>query len=388
MISPNDTSLSAQIDTFLQKPETDRTSEERKEILESLGVKHPAKFLHSVWSTQWEAGIDRLLNPKSLYFRPLARSDFHFKWARGSFNALPQAVKAKVFRMKVQPNGVFEALKSLFAKVGIRVDSLEIKNIELVDKIHSEAAVTVLINGALERTFEISHFNLAGEEIFSRIAERSHIKKEPAHIYTTPQNVKVAFETRLGKENLLSERWDTTFFLEYRNAILKEVAEQDAVGDALGTIGRDVHYNLTETGQVYSFHHREIFHPVSDMTPGFFEPIYIFLSRKIGHSESGASMNQTRPDRNPPFPPFEKGGYRGDLEELYQVYRSSYLDKNRQLRELWTELQKDLFEMGALIQEYFREDVDVKKVIGEVESRLFLNTADWLDGIYAIFAEE
>jgi hypothetical protein len=370
MISPNDTSLSTQIDTFLQKPETDRTSEERKEILESLGVKHPAKFLHSVWSTQWEVGIDRLLNPKSLYFRPLERSDFHFKWARGSFNALPQAVKAKVFLMKVQPNGVFEALKALFANVGIRVDSLEIKNVELVDKIHSEAAVTVLINEALERTFEISHFNLAGEEIFSRIAERSHIKKEPAHIYTTPQNVKVAFETRLGQDNLLSERWNSRFFLAYRDAILREVAEQDAIGDSLGTIGRDVHYNLTETGQVYSFHHRELFHPVSDMTPGFFEPIYIFLSRKIGHSESEDSMNQTC------------------LEELYQVYRISYLDKNQQLRGLWTELQKDLFEMGALIQEYFREDVDVKKVIGEVESRLFLNTADWLDRIYAIFAEE
>lgn len=359
--------LRDKIETFLQKPAKKRTTEERKEILEAFGVKQPEKFLHSVWSTQWEAGIDSLLNPESLYFRPLDRSDINFKWAKGSFNALPPEVKAKIFLLKMKPNAGFEAIKTLLAKVNIQIESLEIKNVDILDKIHSEAAVKVVINGELERTFEISHFNLAGEEIFSKVAELSEIRKEPVHIYTTPQKIKVAFETRLGVDNLLSERWDSKFFFEYKEKILKEVAEQDAVGDALGTIARDVHYNLTESGEVYSFHHRELFHPLGAISLGFFEPIYLFIRERIGQNESQID--------------------RDFLYTLYQVYRKSYLNKNQQLRKLWSILESVLLKMEDLIQEYFRENVDVKKVISEVKTRVFQDVDHWLDKIYEMYTE-
>ena len=359
--------LRTQIETFLQKPETDRTSAMRAEILKSLGVRHPDKFIHSVWSTQWESGIDRLLDPHSLYFRPLDRADFHFKWAQGSFNTLHPEVKSKLFLVKMESNNVLEAVKALFAKIDCTVDALEIKNVEILDKIHSEVAVTVLINGKLEYTFEISHFNLASEEIFSKVAELTQIRTESIHIYTTPQNVKVAFETRLGQDNLISERWDARFFMKYRQPILKEIAAQDAVGDALGTIGRDVHYNLTEHGQVYSFHHRELFHPLSDMSIGFFEPIYIFLGQKVKPDESEGNYNFS--------------------EELYAAYRSAYLDRNEQLRNLWPELRGELFEVADLIEEYFSEEVNVRKVIAEVGNRIFINAEDWLDQIHSIFTE-
>jgi len=353
---------------FLSLPERERPEKERVALLKALGVKHPEKFLHSVWSTQWPVGIDRVLNPRSLELRPLERSDFHFKWALGSFNALPPDVRARVFSLKIEPNGLDDAIRKLFAKVGLRVASYRVLSVEVVDKIHTEAAVTLEINGEVIRTFEISHFALAGEQIFTAIAELTGVKTEPVYIYTTPQGVKVALETHLGKENLQSERLGPDYFLEHWQTILTDVAQQDALGDALGTICRDVHYNVTETGDVLTRHHRELFHELSEYTYGFFEPIYVFLNAKLPPEFTLARGNR--------------------VEALYQKYRERYLAKNEEIRTQWPQMRSLLESMGGLIIEYFGKPVNVAEIIQGVERRLFQDKDPWLEEIYRTFTEE
>jgi hypothetical protein len=337
-------------------------------ILRALGIKHPVHFLNAVWSSQWENAIDRLLNPHSLYVRPLELSDYHFKWALGAFNTLPQDVRARMFMLKIQPNGLDAPLKALFRRIGVVLEQYDVIDMQAVDKIHSEAVVTLRTLNNLTFSFELSHFALASEEIFVPIAELFTIPVEPIVVFTTPHGEKVGLELSRGEERLLSEHLTIEFFEAQWERIVQQVAEHDAFGDALGTINRDVHYCINSQNQVLSFHHRELFHEFSEYHYGFFEPVYLFVNRKLPQGFLGTERER--------------------LALLYRVYKEAYMQKNNKIRSRWNELEAVLRNAEALLQEYFGGKGSVDTVVIAVKARLFQNVEQWLDGIYIAFCQE
>jgi hypothetical protein len=357
--------LRQRIRDFLSLPPRERSEEERIELLRLLGVPHPEHFVQAVWSSTWLLGIDRLLDPDSLYFRPLEYSDFHFKWARGAFNHLPPEVKTRFFSLKIEPTGFEPALRTLCAKLGIEVQRYTLLDVEVADKIHAECALTVLLNDQVVRIIEISHFKLAGEEIFAALAELTNVKIEPVHIYTTPQGTKVALETRISKHPLYSEELEEPFYLENWHTLLRSGAQQDALGDAIGSIARDVHYRVTEAGEVVTTHHRELFHDLSGYTFGFTEPIYHFLDTRL--PETFRVSSQPR------------------LTYLFNQYQEAYLQKNRELRDQWQEIEALLWKMEPLIREYLGPEADVEAAIQGVKSRIFRDPRKWLNEVFAVF---
>ncbi len=364
----SDDELRDRIRAFLRVPAGQRREDERIEILSQLGVPHPEHFVHAVWSSNWPRGIDRLLDPDSLYFRPLEYGDFHFKWARGAFNHLPPAVKTRIFALKIEPTQFEAALRALCAKLGIEVRRYSLLDVNIADKIHSECSLTVLLNDQLVRTIEISHFKLAGEEIFAALAELTGVKIEPVHIYTTPQGTKVALETRISKHFLYSEELDESFYLENWHLLIRSAAQQDALGDAVGSIARDVHYRVTEGGEVVTTHHRELFHDLSGYTFGFTEPIYHFLDAKLPASLSLSSQPR--------------------LMYLFKQYRDAYAQKNSELRRMWDEIHALLNRMRPQIEEYLGAGSNVEAAIQGVRQRLFRDVDEWLNAILAVFLSE
>lgn len=363
-----DEELRERIRTYLRLPARERPESERIELLTLVGVPHPEHFLHAVWSSNWPFGIDRLLDPDSLYFRPLEYGDFHFKWARGAFNHLPAEVKTRIFSLKLEPTGFTSALRGLCNKLGIDVQRFSILDVEVVDKVHSECAVTILLNDQLVRTVELSHFKLAGEEIFAALAELTEVPIEPVFIYTTPRGEKVALETRVSKYPLYSEELDDTFYLENWHTLVRSGAHQDALGDAIGSIARDVHYRVTENGEVITTHHRELFHDLSGYTFGFTQPIYHFLHTKL--------------------PPTFRVSSQPRLSCLFKHYRDAYLQKNSQLREQWPGIEAQLGGMETQIREYLGPEADVEAAIQGVKERVFRDVDAWLNAIFAVFLSE
>jgi hypothetical protein len=75
--------------------------------------------------------------------------------------------------------------------------------------------------------------------------------------------------------------------------IIARAALHDAVGDVLGTVMRDPHYLLGADGEVYSFHHYQLFMDLDDEQFGFFQPVFAHLGGQLGDESSWFAQYRT-----------------------------------------------------------------------------------------------
>jgi hypothetical protein len=366
--SPEDlTALEAAITTYLRLPERERTREARVSALRILKLPNPQRFLDSVWSPQWEGAVDRLLDPMNLRFRPLEINDFHFKWAQGSFNHLPQDVRARLISFKIRPTGLEAAVDELLKSAGFGPTDWKIVDLEVVGKVHVESVATLELSGGKAVKIELSHFSPAAEKIYESVASRAGLPTIPTVVHTTPGRGKTLLQIALEGVNLVSPEANTEFFALNWRQILEGVARLDALGDALGTIVRDAHHLYTPEGQVVSIHNYELFHELRQYRFGFLDPIYITVDERLP-----SDVDVGAEDR---------------LDGLYRHYRELYLDEQRRLQLKWDEMESCLYELGPWIEDYEEGRRPKEKVVEGVRERLFRDGEAWLDHIYSSFVE-
>ena len=350
--------LIRQIQDFLSLPREVRTRERREAVLQALGVPHPSRFIEEVWTSQWEAGIDRLLDPANTRIRPLESTDFHFKWALEAFNALPALARARLFSMKIEPNGLRGPILALLDASGVSTHEFEVVDLVALSKVHAEVAVTVRTRDGRTCQFEVSHFAPTAEELYAGAARLFHLRTATTYIHRLPRGGKVLLEvpvhgTRLDAEELSPEEVGRLWPLAIRG-----VARHDALGDVLGTILRDPHYILTPSGEVVSIHNYELFHDIGGFRFGFVEPIFLSLWRQLRGVQPGQDRTL--------------------LRRMVEEYRTAYSEKRQVIRGRWGELEAYLAAHHQAIQEYVGEEQDWRAVVAAVRERAFRDPARWI----------
>lgn len=359
--------LLQQINVFLSLPKEARTREGREAVLQALGVPHPSRFIEEVWTSQWEAGIDRLLDPANTRIRPLESTDFHFKWALEAFNALPAPVRAGLFAMKIEANGLRGPILALLDASGLSTHEFEVVDLVALSKVHAEAAVTVRSHDGRALQFEVSHFAPAAEELYSGAARLFRLRTSTTYIHRLPSGGKVLLETtlhaiRLDEEDLPREQMGRLWPLAIRG-----VARHDALGDVLGTILRDPHYILTRSGEVVSIHNYELFHDIGGFRFGFVEPIFLSLWRKLHGPDPGES--------------------RALLRRMVEEYRTAYIEKRGEIQARWGELEVYLTSHQEAIQEYLKGEMDWQEAVAAVRERANRDSARWMQTLLEAYRE-
>ncbi len=350
-----------QIQNFLSLPKAARTRERREAALQALGVPHPSRFIEEVWTSQWEIGIDRLLDPGNTRIRPLETTDFHFKWALEAFNALPALVRARLFSLKIESNGLRGPILALMDATGVSTHEFEVVDLVALSKVHAEAAVTVGTRDGRTCQFEVSHFAPAAEELYAGAARLFHLRTATTYIHPLPSGGKILLEVpvhgmRLDADHLSPAEVSRLWHLAVRGA-----ARHDALGDVLGTILRDPHYILTPSGEVVSIHNYELFHDIGGFRFGFVEPIFLSLWKHL------RSVQPTE-DRTL-------------LRRMVEEYRIAYVEKRQAIQGRWGELEAYLIAHQQAIQEYVRDEEDWRGVVAAVRERAFRDPARWVQAL-------
>jgi hypothetical protein len=347
-----------QVQIFLSLPKESRTRDRREAVLQSLGVPHPSRFIEAVWTSQWEAGIDRLLDPGNTRIRPLETADFHFKWALEAFNALPAPARARFFSLKIEANGLRGPILALLDASGVSTHEFEVVDLVALSKVHAEAAVTVRTRDGRTCQFEVSHFAPAAEELYAGAARLFHLRTATTYIHPLPSGGKILLEVpvhgiRLDADDLSPAEARRVWHLAVRGA-----ARHDALGDVLGTILRDPHYVLTPSGEVVSIHNYELFHDIGGFRFGFVEPIFLSLWRRLGG---------VHPPGDPAL-----------LQKMVEEYRTAYVEKRQAIQGRWGELEGYLTAHQQTIKEYMKGEQDWRTVVSSVRERAFHDPARWI----------
>jgi len=347
-----------QIQIFLSLPKEARTRDRREAVLQALGVPHPSRFIEEVWTSHWEAGIDRLLDPGNTRIRPLETTDFHFKWALEAFNALPAPARARFFSLKIEANGLRGPILALLDASGVSTHEFEVVDLVALSKVHAEAAVTVRTRDGRTCHFEVSHFAPAAEELYAGAARLFHLRTATTYIHPLPRGGKILLEVpvhgiRLDADDVSPAEVGRLWHLTVRGA-----ARHDALGDVLGTILRDPHYVLTPSGEVISIHNYELFHDIGGFRFGFVDPIFLSLWRRVREVQ----------------PP----GDRTLLQKMVEDYRTAYVEKRQAIQGRWGELEGYLTAHQQAIQEYMKGEQDWRAVVASARERAFRDPARWI----------
>jgi hypothetical protein len=350
--------LIRQIQSLLSLPREARTRERREAVLQALGVPHPSGLLEEVWTSQWEAGIDRLLDPANTRIRPLETTDFHFKRALEAFNALPAPVRTRLFSLKIEANGLRGPILALLDASGVSTHEFEVVDLVALSKVHAEAAVTVRTRDGRTCQFEVSHFAPRAEELYTGAARLFYLRTATIYIHPLPRGGRILLEVpvhgiRLDADDVSPADVGPIWPLAVRGA-----ARHDALGDVLGTILRDPHYILTPSGEVVLIHNYELFHDIGGFRFGFVEPIFLSLWRRL----HGAQPDQGRTL----------------LRRMVEEYRTAYVEKRQAIQGRWDELAAYLTAHHQAIQEYVREEQDWRAVVDAVRERAFRDPARWI----------
>ncbi len=359
--------LLQQIQAFLSLPREARTREGREAVLRALGVPHPSRFIEEVWTSQWEVGIDRLLDPAITCLRPLEPTDFHFKWALRAFNGLPAPVRARLFALKIEPNGLRGPVLALLDASGLSTHDFEVVDLVALSKVHAEAAVTVRIPNGLTCQFEVSHFAPAAEALYAGAARLFQLRTATTYIHRLPAGGQVLLEVPLAGARLDAEDLSPEEVRRLWPLAIRGVARHDALGDVLGTILRDPHYVLTRSGEVASIHNYELFHDVGGFRFGFVEPVFLSLWRVLGG-----------PD------PVERQVL---LRRMVEEYRSAYIEKRREVRARWPELEGHLAAHQQAIQDYLRGKQGWQAAVAAVRERAFGDPAHWMETLLEAYRQ-
>lgn len=359
--------LLQQIQAFLSLPKEARTRDRREAVLQALGVSHPSRFIEEVWTSQWEAGIDRLLDPANTRIRPLEPTDFHFKWALEAFNGLPAAVRARLFALKIEANGLRGPILALLDASGLSTHEFEVVDLIALSKVHAEAAATLRIHDGRTCQVEVSHFAPAAAELYAGAARLFQLRTATTYILRLASGGQILLEvplhgTHLDAEDLSPEemgpRWPVA---------IRGVARHDALGDVLGTILRDPHYVLTRSGEVASIHNYELFHDIGGFRFGFVEPIFLGLWRKLCGPDPGEGRTL--------------------LHRMFEEYRTAYIEKRREIQARWGELEAYLTAHQQAIQEYLQGQQDWRDALAAVRGRAFRDPAQWMQTLLEAYRD-
>ncbi len=359
--------LLQQIQAFLSQPREAKTRERREAVLQALGVPHPSRFIEEVWTSQWETGIDRLLDPANTRIRPLEATDFHFRWALEAFNGLPSQVRARLFALKVEANGLRGPILALLDAAGLSTHEFEVVDLVVLSKVHAEAAVTVCTHDGRTCQFEVSHFAPAAEELYAGAARLFHLRTAITYIHRLPTGGQILLEVPLHGIRLDDEELPQQDMGRLWPLAIRGVARHDALGDVLGTILRDPHHILTRSGEVVSIHNYELFHDIGGFRFGFVEPIFLSLWRKL-----------RRPD---------PGEARDLLHRMFEEYRTAYIEKREAIQSRWSELQEYLAGYRETIQEYLKEEQNWREAVEAVRERAFRDPARWVQTLLEAYRE-
>jgi hypothetical protein len=354
----SNSALRQQIERFLSLPKETRTRETRESVLRALGVPHPSRFIEEVWTGQWEAGIDRLLDPAETRIRPLEPTDFHFKWALEAFNALPAQTRARLFAMKVEANGLRPPILALLEASGESTPDFEVIDLVALSKVHAEAAVTVRVHDGRDCRFEVSHFAPAIGELFSGAARLFGLRVAPTLTPRLPAGGLLLLEVPLHGVHLDDEDVPPETLRPVWPQAVRGVARHDALGDVLGTILRDPHHVLTPSGEVASFHNYELFHDIGGFRFGFMEPVFISLWRRLRGSA---------PEEEQVL-----------LHRMVEEYRAAYIRQREEIRARWEALELYLQAHQEAIQEYLAGQQDWRDAVAAARERAFRDPARWI----------
>jgi hypothetical protein len=348
----------------LSLPKEGGTRERREEVLRALGVPHPSRFIEEVWTSQWEGAIDRLLDPGNARVRPLEAADFHFKWALEAFNGLPATVRARLFAMKIEANGLRGPILALLDAAGLSTHAFEVV---ALSKVHAEAAVTVRTAEGRTCQFEVSHFAPAAEALYAGAARLFHLRTATTYIHRLPGGGQVLLEVPLHGTRLDAEELPRRELARVWPLAIRGVARHDALGDVLGTILRDPHQILTKAGEVVSIHDYELFHDIGGYRFGFVEPIFLSLWQKLRPSDPAQG--------------------RVLLRRMFEEYRAAYIAKREEIRAQWDGLEGYLTAHQEDIQEYLKGEQDWRTAIGAARERAFRDPARWVETLLQAYRE-
>lgn len=359
--------LRRQIQAFLSLPKEARTRQRREAVLQALGVPHPSRFIEEVWTGTWEAGIDRLLDPANTRIRPLEPTDFHFKWALEAFNGLPAPVRARLFALKIEANGLRGPILALLDAAGLSTHAFEVVDLVALSKVHAEAAATLRIRDGRTCQVEVSHFAPAAAELYAGAARLFQLRTSTTHVHRLASGDQILLEipldgTHLDAEDLLPADVEPLWPKAIRGA-----ARHDALGDVLGTILRDPHYVLTRSGEVASIHNYELFHDIGGFRFGFVEPIFLSLWRRL-----------CSPD------PSEG---RVLLQRMFEEYRAAYIEKRREIQARWGELEAHLTAHQQTIQEYLQGQQEWPDAVAAVRERALRDPAGWMQTLLEAYRD-
>lgn len=323
--------------------------------------------MEEVWTSQWEAGIDRLLDPANTRIRPLESTDFYFKWALEAFNGLPAEVRARLFALKMEATGLRGPILALLHASGVSTDQFEVVELVALSKVHAEAAVSVRTPDNRTYQLEVSHFAPAVAELYTGAARLFGLRTATMCAHRLPAGGQVLLELplegiRLDGEDLsreeVTQRWPQ---------VVLGVAAHDALGDVLGTILRDPHYVLTPSGEVASIHNYEMFHDIGGFRFGFVEPIFLSLWRHLrGPDPAGAGAL---------------------LRRMVAEYSTAYLAKRQEIQGRWGELEAYLAAHEAAIREYLQGEQDWREAVVAIRERAFGDPAQWMQTVLEAYRD-
>jgi len=343
---------------YFAKDPAVRTRQERKEFLKALGVEHPGHFLASVWFPAWEEAVDEVLDPRSSHLRPLKPTDFHFKWAVGAINLLPLQTRLNVLSLKMKPTGLEAAIRGLLAKAGHPEKDFVVEDLEVLRFIHSEYSIKLRTADSQQLRVEVSHYLPVAEEIFHRFAELFQLPVTTIYVDKTPRGEKYVLELEEPDRVELSEVPPERLAL-FADKIVERVALHDALGDVLGTIMRDPHYLLSAAGELYSFHHYQLFLDMDDDHFGFFLPVFAFLGEELGNEK-----------------------------QWYEKYRTAYIKGFAGIKDRADEVLQTLEDASDIINEYLGSPGEFPMIRAGVEERLGIDPVERADKIGELFSEQ
>jgi len=350
-------SIQIKAKSYFAKDPAVRTHQERKDFLRVLGVEHPGHFLASVWSPAWEEAVDQVLDPRSSSLRPLKTTHFHFKWAVGAINLLPRQTRLNIIGLKMKPAGLEGAIRALLAKAGYPEKDFIVEDVEVLRFIHSEYSIKVRTTEAQRLRMEVSHYLPVAEEIFHRFAEPFEVPVTTVYICAPPRRKKFVLKLKEPDRVELSAA-PVEQLASFADQIVERAALHDALGDVLGTIIRDPHYLLSATGELYSFHHYQLFLNMDDDQFGFFRPVFTMLGEELGREQ-----------------------------EWYSKYRSAYISEFTRIKDRAHEVMRILEDARDIVDEYIGSPGEFPLVKTGVEKRLGIDAVKRADLIGELFGE-
>ncbi len=326
-----------------------RKTQDRERILKVLGVPNTHEFV-TMHIPLWEVKIDELLDPTCTDMLPISISHSYVNWVRGAIRLMPDSARVKILSSKLKATGLKKAIVALLSRMtGESHRDIEVKDVQLVEKVHKDTLFTVRDEKGREFSLYLSRFGCLGEYIYSGLPGLVNLPFLPVVHHVTPQGEEILLKPKEEGVNIyLDDKVTTGRVMKDWTWWVEGAARQDALGDCLGTALRYGHYVASPGKKVIMIDNIELFH-LDDTDVRIFEPIHDFLPRKV-HPE-----DESR---------------REDLQARMQNdYESAYRDQMGIIAREWGEIERYLIQMRRHVRTYTGEVFE--RVLANVKARVF-----------------